>query len=597
MSINVLATAQDFVDIFPGAPSRTLTGPTHTVSGVSNNPTNVTVTFPSRSLSSLNHQVNEDSIVQPNAPQLDASPLNHTVIFTPVQGDIDVDATFGTRMLTAINHSVSSGAAPSFDNIDNITFVLGQAGSQQVQLNDAGNEVTEDVYFFAATDLPAGITVTDPGGPGSRLITIAYDGVAGVSTASGQLLATNGSYVKDHVPTIQDETDAYVLRSVNDPGLSLLEPIPGPYGDPVSSTLDLHNTTEADELETGLRQYIRHGDQPFLDHAQEWRTWFEVHGYGSTNWLNNPTQNPAQNENNNNLDHLYGWGLRHWIESQGPDAAALTALETIAKFAATNWDTNVQGSTPNNQYEATDRNGRRFGRLLRTVAATKEAGSTDSQVLADFDNYVDLALVTPSWTPDPFGNGGIYSLDDSPNGVDKDNRWGPGSYASGIRGIQAFHLGIVVEALMECWRVSKRNDVRQRIIDIAEWVNSYGYDPTMVGPNSGLSGMTGNNMGYNINTGVINHTANIVPDGVMTVSVINTMVYGYKFTGTTAWLDRAWFHWLRWHDHRIAQAGGTQDLHHRADSDFSGSARLRYNMGELQYCHALFENGGNPTLI
>jgi hypothetical protein len=105
--------------------------------------------------------------------------------------------------------------------------------------------------------------------------------------------------------------------------------------------------------------------------------------------------------------------------------------------------------------------------------------------------------------------------------------------------------------------------------------------------------------GININTGLNIDTSNtgFGNTDVYTIAPVNGLVFAYKFTGEQSYLDAAWNLWIRFHK---SESGEERTIGHYVDSQLSsanGFRLLRHNKGELQYVYALFENGGNPTLV
>ena len=183
--------------------------------------------------------------------------------------------------------------------------------------------------------------------------------------------------------------------------------IPSTYTEPVSSDKDIHGVTEDDELWMGYANYLRRGQIEWKQHAQVWRDYYERYYVGSDHWnqdrsVDGTAANTQQEDNS--LDHMYGWGLIDWFENEN-DAEALAIAERISKAAKAEWDRD-QSSTPNSEYAATSRNARRVARQLNLAVRTAEH-SSDPEVFAHRDKLLEVLRVTPSWDPVQ----GMYFLD------------------------------------------------------------------------------------------------------------------------------------------------------------------------------------------
>lgn len=108
----------------------------------------------------------------------------------------------------------TSSVGPSFDPISDITFASGTAGSSTATLNDPSSEVS-DAVIWVGDALPSGVSISDPGGPGSRDISINYDGTAGTGTATGVLRTLDtGTGVMDFDARVSS-VGADVVQKIN----------------------------------------------------------------------------------------------------------------------------------------------------------------------------------------------------------------------------------------------------------------------------------------------------------------------------------------------------------------------------------------------
>ena len=114
MSINLGDQVSNPVTATPALVTLTLTPASASITATSNNASNVTASQPTLTLTALNHQINEDVTVQPNAGSLALAALTPAVVFTPVQGDVTVDASRPQLTLSANSHSINA----TFDEVN-----------------------------------------------------------------------------------------------------------------------------------------------------------------------------------------------------------------------------------------------------------------------------------------------------------------------------------------------------------------------------------------------------------------------------------------------------------------------------------------------
>jgi hypothetical protein len=397
----------------------------------------------------------------------------------------------------------------------------------------------------------------------------------------------------EEIPSLQDEIDAYASRGITYPGgLESDLSFSNTYTGPVGAEKDIHGVTEGDELWMAYAHWQRRGQPEWKTHARQWRDYFEQYYVGSSYWKSRLSEqgSAAKTEQmGNGLDHLFGWGLIDWYVGEG-DREALAVAERILLDARNRWFSETQGTTPNEKFAATEKNGRKIGRHLLLAVRVAEH-STNADVISFRDHLVDLMKVTPSWDENQGGSKqGMYVWTQKSA---TDLKFGDGAWDSGIRGIQSFHAAMIAEGLWHAFRTTGDPVIADRLVKMAYWVKEFGFDADHVGAwDPSRVGMTLTNMGTRNGTTLI-HAGNVRPDGVMTISLVNTLVYGYKLTGDTTLLDRAWHHFMHW---QKLNGGSTSKLHHFVDTKFSGY-HLQYNMGEFQYCYRLFENGGHPTVV
>ena len=124
MSINYGDTFTNPVTLTPSPIARNVTGATSAVTGVSNNAVDVSASLGLLSLSAFASQINNDTIARPNLGVLSTSGISPQVTFTPVQGDVTVDATTAGKVVSGINaNAVSQG--PQDDDFANRASTFG----------------------------------------------------------------------------------------------------------------------------------------------------------------------------------------------------------------------------------------------------------------------------------------------------------------------------------------------------------------------------------------------------------------------------------------------------------------------------------------
>lgn len=383
-----------------------------------------------------------------------------------------------------------------------------------------------------------------------------------------------------YMPSLQDERDTYgdwgwTYTASDEPNY---DSAPGYYVD----NFDVHYDSEADDLWTYVMMFMRTGQRGYLDRARAWARYFKE-DYRAC--VGDPSFTLCSDHDRFGLDHLYGWGLIAWYEYTG-DTAALAEAEALGALMENYWSTRDGGSWPTaGQWSMFTANARRGGRHL--LFATRLAEATNSQRwIALRDRLLDLIMQSPDWS-----SRGMYFASEQQT----DNKFAAGAYASGVRAMAAFHVGILAESLYHAYRVTGRADVRDRIVAMAQFVDRYGMDPNYE--------YTGSWFGVNINTGepVHNYSYGGTPtfwDPVYGTSLANVLVMGAKYTGEGRLYNRAKEFFNR---SSKAKARGGQmptreaaddEVHHFVDSVFASATQnffLAYNKGELKYTYLLFD--------
>lgn len=424
----------------------------------------------------------------------------------------------------------------------------------------------------------------------NRVCDLRIAGGTGKAIALLLLLSASVTWADNLVdlPDWNDEAAAYASRNLDASGAQI-HVSDGTYSrdridrfSSLSNLSDTHGNTEGDDLWTAYQMYKR------LDgiHQTAADDWFSrassLAGYFKNNYVGGSAWDDDARFNH---DHMYGWGLADWAEGQS-DTAAIPVINAQVT-ALVQWNANTHVFDPgDNLGNGGSAFGRRWARQLRFAVRAAEV-SPIAPNIAWRNKVIDLVLQTPNW--DAARN--MYWM----TSQGTDSRRGSGAYAAGDRISVTFHMGIWMEALWHAWRVLDAEQdpraaaARQRIIDMATFYRD-------VGPDS--SGQIHLNLGYNINSGaIIRGGGSGSPTMVYNLGPINGLVMAYKFTGDASYLNLAWTLYRNWQN---SQSGNAGVVEHYVDSELSsatGFSFLANNKGELQYVYALFENGGNPTLV
>jgi hypothetical protein len=386
------------------------------------------------------------------------------------------------------------------------------------------------------------------------------------------------------MPSLQDEKDTYQKWGWTwAPGVE-----PSAVTEPVVSYAiadpDIHGDTEGDDLWTYLMMYQRTGNPVYLNRANAWARYFKedyracVGGSGASF---------CYDRDSFGADHLYGWGLIALYEINGDTAALTEAVQLGVLLESLYAPSSPFGCLPSSgciHYGL-----RQIGRHL--LFATRLAEVTgDARWVVLRDKIIDLVVSSPEWD----GARGMYFLGD----WSTDQIMSAGAYAAGARIQSPFMLGVFVEGLYDAYRVTRRADLRDRLVAMARFVDQYGLDPVYHYAGSEFGVVDGK---------VWHNYAQSSPvtfwDPVYTTALVNVLVYGYKLTGDSRLLDRARYFFNRGskgiYGEPVLRNGTETTVHHFVDTVFDTSTMnyfLAYNKGELFYTHALFENGGSPTV-
>jgi hypothetical protein len=355
----------------------------------------------------------------------------------------------------------------------------------------------------------------------------------------------------------------------------------------LSSSIDVHGDGEADDLWTWYQQYLRTGSALARTWAQRWRDYF----------VNVYPADVVTDDAAYDYDHIYGWGLVLWGVREG-DAAALAAAEKIGDIAMSE-----SGASPSPTGGIGYGGGRSWARW--TILATYLAQSIGT---SKWINYRDALLNryanSSSWEEAGMGGivqGGHYFVSrstylDSP----KWNNTGTEiTYDAGRRLNSTFMYGLHAEAVWRGYLATGRADLRDRLVKMSRFVEYYGHNP------SDSIKFTSAYFGHE-NGAYWRRDSNLAASATYDISVVNTLVWGYKLTGDANLLNRARVHFrqgTRWAEAEPGASGrgplvGATDVYAFVDTRKNPEQLyFTHNKGQLQYCYQLFENGGSPARL
>jgi hypothetical protein len=231
-------------------------------------------------------------------------------------------------------------------------------------------------------------------------------------------------------------------------------------------------------------------------------------------------------------------------------------------------------------------NGRRASRHL--LFATRLAAVTDApRWIAFRDRLIDLWMESPGWN----STYGMHFVEQPTT----DSQHGSGQYAAGLRTMSTFHIGFIAESFYQAYLATGRPEIREQIVAMARFADTYGLDPTYL-----YSGIW---LGVNINTDEPwhNYSANGVPtfwDPVYSTSLVNLLVMGSMYTGDGQLYNRAKYFFNRSSKARARQNSmpvrltPDDEVDHFVDSVFSSSSGdffRAFNKGELHYTYLMFD--------
>lgn len=390
------------------------------------------------------------------------------------------------------------------------------------------------------------------------------------------------------MPTAADERETYRkwgwrFDRSQEPG-AVREPIPSyTVRDP-----DIHGDTEGDDLWTYLMMYRRSGNPVYLKRAEAWLRYFK-HDYRAC--VGGKYANFCYDRDGFLLDHLYGWGLVSWHEHSCElgrcDHEALKEAEALAAEAEAYWSRRVNGAYPvPGKFSMSYYGPRQGGRHLLLLTRVAEATQAPRWIKLR-DLLLDLWLQSPDWDAR-----GMYFFGD----WSTDSMLNQGAYAAGARLQSPFMIAIVAEAFYHAYRTTGREEIKNKLVAMARFIDQHGLDPTYQYSASVFGIVNGRTWHKYAATEPVTFW-----DPVYTTSLVNTLVLGYKYSGDRRLYERAKHFFDRGtkglYGEPRKRATTDRAVHHFVDTIFasaSGNRYLEYNKGELQYTYLLFENGGLP---
>jgi len=353
----------------------------------------------------------------------------------------------------------------------------------------------------------------------------------------------------------------------------------------LTAAIDIHGDGEGDDLWTWYQQYLRTGSPLARTWAQRWRDYF-VNVY--------PTD-VVKDDAQFDFDHIYGWGLVLWGVKER-DPAALAAAESIGDIAISE-----SKASPAPTGSIGYSGGRGWARW--TILATYLAQALGTAKWVNYRNaLLNRYVNTSSWEEAGtrgIAQGGHYFVGrDAYLAAPNFNNTGTlATYDAGRRVNSTFIYGLHAEALWRGYLATGRADLRDKLVKIARFVQYYGHDP------SHEPKFTSAYFGHE-NGKYWHRDSNMAASATYDISVVNTLVWGYKLTGDMDLLNRARIHFrqgTRWAEAQPQASGrgplvGPTDVYAFVDTrKNSEQLYFSHNKGQLQYCYQLFENGGSPS--
>jgi hypothetical protein len=418
------------------------------------------------------------------------------------------------------------------------------------------------------------------------------------------------------MPTVLDERATYILWGWTGYDAPAANPAYDSAAGYNVASPDIHGDTEGDDVWSYLQAYNRRasGRNGYLQRAQAWRNYY-VNGFEGS---------PEQGNDESFLfDHFYGWGLQQYgtqFSDAGAAAEALRICTTLHDWWAAGGRTGPGKTWPvAGSFDIAHYGHRGPARNLHNAVAIADA-TGDANAIELRDRLIDLWLQSPDWQDLPGGMGMYWVSEEQMGFYNLLPPNGPLSFAAGDRAVSSFHIGQLAEAFFAAWlspnvSATRKTALRAKILAMATWMRTNGLDPTAryCSNELGIRGSGGAWWNYSLSGPP---TATSFWDGSYTISIVNLLVMGYKFTGDSTFLSgnppaattngpySAQYCFNRGTKNIfgsiVARECADNVVGHYVDTRFdtsTGSQYLYNNKGELQYTYLIFENGGAPTVL
>jgi hypothetical protein len=395
------------------------------------------------------------------------------------------------------------------------------------------------------------------------------------------------------VPTLQDERAFYdnVLswaRTSSDESFDSRWPNP-----PDAGFSNLHADSEGDDLWTWDHQNKRYQ----TSFTQAWRDdWLAWQKSTLVSRLNSTDGDSAPS--GFGYDHIYGQGLAVvYHDTNDPGILPVfSGLRTILENRPRYQQIAAGNSISMSQYES------RGPARWAIVACYVAEATGDPAWITIRDNLLDGWMNSDDWEAGgAIAAGGNYFAS-SEQSTYTSGSGGTAAYNTGRRFQSAFSAGLHTEALWRGFLATGRVDIRDRLVQIAQYIRHYAHDPAWTYPNCGARfGHNGDGSRFHISGG--NGSANNAgADCSYDLSIVNSQVIGYKLTGDQSYLQFARTLFKRGISFdqgspfpRLAPDG--QVFKFIDTQGIGGNNYFAFNKGALQYVYLVLENGGNPSVM
>lgn len=408
------------------------------------------------------------------------------------------------------------------------------------------------------------------------------------------------------IPSLQDERDLYTTLGWTRPNSPADESFD--FVDPGAiTTTDTHDDSETDDLWTWDTQHRRGYAASIVGtYRGRWLTYFKDGYYQDDLVANDADRGDIEAVTSADpLCHLYGTGLVQ-IGYLDNDSTAMTEAEALADIGLNeHFGGTTSASYPSSSgFNVGYGGGRNMARIATLIAFLAYA-TGKSKWIGWLDAMIDAYMGASNWADTTSGlsiaAGGAYFCDR--DWMDNNGQQGLAAWDSGARSNSTYQYGMHAEFLWRAWLITKRADVRDRLIAFARFMEYYAHNPA----NTGSGGpFCSSYFGITAGGGYWHRD---VPGGAnYDISVVNILVWGYKLTGDTDLLDRAKIHFRQATRWKELEPGanvspsplvGATEVYDFLDTrrNVGGSPYFTDNKGQLIYGYQLLENGGDPAVL